>query len=284
MRTGDYAGAVTANARAADVDRKYIAATSPNGFYPAMYYNHNLDFLASAAMMTGQYTEASRAAVEVTANTLPMLPQMPMLEPFGAKQLFVLLRFAKWDEVLDLAAPAPSATILTAMHHFGRGVAQAAAGRSAEAEAERDAYRAARKTIPADAAWGYNTAKAVLAVSDAVLDARIAAANGEQEAAIGSWRKAVTAEDALSYDEPADWFYPTRESLGAALLKAKRLVDAERVLRQDLERNPENPRTLFLLWRTAAANDPEDPATLVLGRRFSDAWQHADEPLTLESF
>ena len=43
------------------------------------------------------------------------------------------------------------------------------------------------------------------------------------------------AEDALNYNEPADWFYPTRESLGAALLRAHRADEAARVFREDLE-------------------------------------------------
>ena len=102
MRTGNYTGAVTANAKAADVDRKYIAETHADGFYPAMYYNHNLDFLASAAMMAGQYSEALKAATGTDANVTPMLADMPMLEPFGAKTLFVLLRFGKWNDVLAL--------------------------------------------------------------------------------------------------------------------------------------------------------------------------------------
>ena len=213
-----------------------------------------------------------------------MLAQMPMLEPFGAKQLFVLLRFSRWDEVLKLPPPDASTAILTTVHHFGRGVAHAALGQAAEAERDRDAYRTAQRAVPADAPWGYNTAKAFFAVADAVLDARIAAAKGEEDDAIEQWTKAVAAEDALSYNEPADWYYPTRESLGAALIKAKRFVDAEKVFRADLERNPANPRTLFGLWRTFAANDPEDPMTLVLGRRFSDAWEHADVKLSLEDF
>ena len=65
-----------------------------------MYYNHNLDFLASAAMMSGQFKEAKQAADMVVANATPMIAQMPMLEPFGAKTLYVLLRFARWDEVM----------------------------------------------------------------------------------------------------------------------------------------------------------------------------------------
>ena len=38
-----------------------------------MYYNHNLDFLASAAMMSGQFKEAKNAADMVVANATPMI-------------------------------------------------------------------------------------------------------------------------------------------------------------------------------------------------------------------
>ena len=54
-----------ATPRGAEVDRAYIAATNAGGFYPTMYYNHNLDFLASAAMMTGQFAEAARRRADM---------------------------------------------------------------------------------------------------------------------------------------------------------------------------------------------------------------------------
>ena len=107
MRTGNYEGAVAANAKAADVDRKYIEATSAGGVYPLMYYNHNLDFLASAAMMSGQFSKASSSADALVANVLPAVSEMAMIEPFGAKKLYVLLRFARWDDVMRLPAPDP---------------------------------------------------------------------------------------------------------------------------------------------------------------------------------
>ena len=50
------------------------------------------------------------------------------------------------------------------------------------------------------------------------LDARIAAARGEHDRAIKFWQQAAAAADQLPYDEPPVWFYPVRESLGAALL------------------------------------------------------------------
>ncbi len=283
MRTGDYGAAVTSNARAADVDRKYIAATKADGVYPLMYYNHNLDFLASAAMMSGQFATAREAADQLVANVLPAIPQMAMIEPFGAKKLYVLLRFARWDDVLKLPQADPKFALLTTLWHFGRGIAQAGRGNTAEAERERSAYGEARNGVQPDSDWGYNKARDMLAVSDAVLDAWIARAKRDDAAAIDAWKRAVEAEDTLNYDEPPDWFYPTRESLGAALLRAKRFDEAEQIFRADLSRNPKNGRSLFGVWQTlrqkgnkTAAADAE--------KQFKEVWKNADVQLDLEDF
>ena len=281
MRTGDYAGAVAANETALDVDRAYIAATSPNGVYPMMYYNHNLDFLASAAMMTGEFAKASKAADEVVANALAGVKDMPMLEPFTAKKIFVLLRFAKWDEMLQVPAPDPDLKMLTAIWHFGRGVAQAKKGAAAAADQERTAYVAAKRAVPPDTPWGENTAAKIFAVADSVLDARIWLAKKDLEQSITAWRKAVAAEDKLSYDEPSDWFYPVRESLEAALFYAHRLDATEEIMRQDLERNPDNPRTLFIQMQFLLQVDDKDMA-LVSRRHFLDGWEKSDVELKLE--
>lgn len=282
MRTGNYAGAMQANAKAADVDRKYIAETRADGVYPAMYFNHNLDFLASAAMMAGRYADALKAAQELTANVLPQLKAMPMLEPFGAKTLFVHVRFSKWTEVLALPAPPSDATMLTALHHWGRAVAHAGLGASADAAKERDAYRTALQAIPKDTPFNMNPADKIFAVATAVLDARLAAADGNTDASIAAWRAAVTAEDAVSYNEPPDWFYPTRESLGGALLRAKKYDDADLIFRQDLERNPNNGRSLWGRWQAMRAQDGDVPATVVVRRRWQDAWNDADVVLRAE--
>jgi hypothetical protein len=283
MRTGDYSAAVASNAKAAEVDRKYIEATKPGGIYPHMYYNHNLDFLASAAMMTGQFAEASRAADQLVATATPAVAQMPMLEPFAAKKLYVLLRFAKWDEVLALPQPDQKLLLLTTLSHFGRGVAHAALGRADEAKREQRVYLEARQKISGDMDWGYNKAARVLVVTDNVLAARVAEAEKRLAPAIEAWRRAVAAEDLLSYNEPADWFYPTRESLGAALLRNANGADAERVFRDDLERNPKNARSLFGLWQSLAAQGRSADAAHA-ERDFKTAWQRADTDLKLSDF
>jgi tetratricopeptide (TPR) repeat protein len=283
MHTGDYAGAVAANEAALEADRKYIEATKPSGMYPLMYYNHNLDFLASAAMMTGEFAVASRAADEVVANALAGVNDMPTLEPFAAKKMFVLLRFAKWDDMLQVPAPDPKLKMLTAVWHFGRGVAMAKKGNAAGADQEKAAYNTAKRTIPADAMWGLNKASAIFAVADAVLDARIWLAKKDLEQSIAAWKRGVSAQDKLAYDEPDDWYYPVRESLEAALLYAHRLDETERIFRQDMEHNPENPRTLFIEYQFYTITDDKD-MSLVYRRRFSDGWEKADVDLKLDDY
>jgi len=283
MRTGDYDAAATANDKAAKVDREYIAATNAGGVYPLMYYNHNLDFLASAAMMSGQFAKASQAAAQLVESVMPAVSAMPMIEPFGAKKLYVLLRFARWDDVFRLPQPDAKLALLTTLSHFGRGVASAARGNAAHAERERTAYVEARKAIQPDSDWGYNKARDMLVVSDAVLDAWIARAKRDDAGAIDAWTRAVAAEDRLNYNEPPDWFYPTRESLGAALIRAKRYQEAERVFREDLTRNPRNGRSLFGLWQTLMLAGNKLSATDV-EKQYRAAWKNADVQLDLEEF
>jgi hypothetical protein len=125
---------------------------------------------------------------------------------------------------------------------------------------------------------GLESARTVLSVAATALDARIAAARGNLPAAIGRWTEAVAAADRLPYDEPPVWFYPMRESLGAALLLANRPVDAERVFREDLQRHPKNARSLFgLMESVRMQGKPNDAAWIQYA--VDEAWRDADTPM-----
>ena len=115
-----------------------------------------------------------------------------------------------------------------------------------------------------------------------MLDAWIARAKRDDEAAIAAWKRAVAAEDAISYDEPPDWFYPTRESLGAALLRARRTDEAAQVFRDDLAHNPRNGRSLYGLWQTQLTT--KDREAVATERQFLEAWKYADVSLRLRDF
>ena len=241
MRTGNYAGAIAANERAAAADRAYIAKTRAEGIYPAMYYNHNLQFLAAAAMMQGKRAEAGKAADELAANAAPIAKEMPMAEFVVPMPLFVDLRFGDWDAAL--AAPDPGLPLAGAIRRFARSWACAEKGDRAAAEREAAAFAEARKAVAPDAIWGNNAASDVLALAAAALEARRSEIDRRGDA-LAAWKKAVALQDALAYDEPPAWYCPVRESWGSALLRAGKAAEAEAVYREDLRRNPRNPWSL----------------------------------------
>jgi hypothetical protein len=88
-------------------------------------------------------------------------------------------------------------------------------------------------------------------------------------------KEAVKVEDTLKYDEPPDWFYPVRESLGAVLLLNGNAAEAEKVFREDLDRNPRNPRSLFGLAETLRAQNRAYDAQFV-DKQFHSNWKSAE--------
>jgi len=86
-------------------------------------------------------------------------------------------------------------------------------------------------------------------------------------------------EDKLAYSEPADWFYPVRHFLGAALLAAGKAKDAEAVYREDLRHNPGNGWGRFGLWQALKAQKKGKEA-LAAEAQFKEAWKRADVTLT----
>ena len=140
----------------------------------------------------------------------------------------------------------------------------------------------ARQAVPEKSMAGaQNSAAAVLALAGYELDARIAETRGDSAAAVASWRKAVEAQDALNYDEPPGWYYPTRESLGAALLRAGQAAEAEAVFRADLDQHPRNGRSLYGLSKSLEAQKKTADAAFARAQ-YETAWKDADTPVRLE--
>ena len=87
-------------------------------------------------------------------------------------------------------------------------------------------------------------------------------------------------QDALVYDEPPAWYYPVRESWGAATLLAGDAAAAEVVFHEGLRRSPNNGRMLFGLLESLKAQGKKDAAKQVQ-REFDNAWAGADIKLKL---
>ncbi len=284
IRTGDYEAATQTNVRAAKADEAYIKATHVQGIYPMMYYSHNLHFIAAAASMEGRFVEAKQAADRLAAHVGPHVKEMPLLEPFMGIPMAVLLRFQKWDDVLKAPQPDANMKNVNALWHFARGMAFAATGKTKEAEDEYKMLADAENSTPADAIFSMpfgNKTKNILKIADGVLGAKIAMSRHDGASAIGLLQEAVAIQDSLNYGEPPDWFFPVRESLGAALLTSGNAEEAEKVFRADLERNPRNPRSLFGLREALKARGKTYDAQFV-DQEFKAAWRDADTKLKLE--
>jgi tetratricopeptide (TPR) repeat protein len=280
IRTGDYAAAAKVNETAATVDEGYIKRTGVRGVYPAMYYSHNLHFLVESYNRSGNYRLAARSAKRLEANVRGHLKDMPMIEGFLPSRMFVELRFNRWEEVIKLPEPDKETRATRALWHYSRGVAFAGMGKIEEAQHERETLIQLIKEVPGDAPFGLNTAASVLKVAENVLDARIAWARGDRKSAIESWRKAVVAQDELNYDEPPGWYYPVRESHGAALLLNGEAAEAEAVFRKDLKENARNGRSLFGLAESLKRQGKTKEASAAK-REFQKAWRNADTKLKL---
>jgi len=126
-----------------------------------------------------------------------------------------------------------------------------------------------------------NKAKDIMKVAENVLGAQIALAKKDNAAAVVMFREAVAVQDSLKYGEPPDWFFPVRESLGATLLMSGDAQRAERVFREDLNRNPRNPRSLFGLHQALKAQGKDYDAGFIEDQ-FHHAWKGSSGELRLE--
>ncbi len=284
-RIGRYADAGAANVAAVAADRVYFRKSQPSPIYRGMYYPHNLDFVWHAAGMEGRGAECVRAAREFAAEVpAGAVLEMPDMETAPAAPLLALARFGRWDEVLAQAAPPARMLYVTAAWRYARGLAQVAQGRHDEAARELAELRTVLASVPAD-----RTLAAFFKMADMVrlaaetLAGEIEARGGNVDAAVKHLAEAVRLQDSHWFTEPPPWYYPVRQSLGAALLQAGRAAEAEAVYREDLRWNPENGWSLFGLAQSLRAQGKTADAAAV-DARFRRAWARADVQLTSSRF
>jgi tetratricopeptide (TPR) repeat protein len=281
IRTGDYAGAIDANANAAKADETYFGKTNPGQEYTMMYYTHNFQFLSTAAGMIGQSSRAMDSALKAASNVAPMMGHEPAVEYVLPWPLYAMARNEKWNEILEFPRPADSTPSTIAFWFYARGLAHAAKGNMNDARTARTELEAAKSRVPADFMLNTNRAHHLLSIAMLVLDARLASMAGDRDAAIAAWKKAVDIQDGLIYDEPPAWYYPVRESLGGEHLRARQFKDAETVFRRDLEINPNNPRSLFGL-REALRGQSRNVEAEQVRSTFDNAWRNAELQISVD--
>jgi len=277
LALGDYENTVAVNERAVEVDREYFARTGVKSGY-GMYYLHNLQFIVYTRGMQGRAAETRKAAADFSEAVAEVVGAMPeMADLFQLWLAFAKLRAGLWDDVLSARQPEPAPASLAAWH-AARALAFAGKGQLVQSKAEQADLETVRKNLDTQLLWGNNRLSDVMELASAVIAARVAPSPAES---LPSWKRAVDLADALVYDEPPGWYYPVRESLGAALLLAGHAEEAEATFREGLRRSPRNGRMLFGLFESLKAQKKTEAARWV-EQEFDRAWAGADINLKLE--
>lgn len=281
IRVGRYHDAVVSNQRGIEADKAYIASRNDvSGMYPFAYMPHNHHFLWFSALMTGQSQLALQAAHH-TAQVDPNLMRSPelagALQHFSMIPLYTLARFGKWNEILATAAPEADLKYPMGVWHYTRGIALVATGKPEQATQELEHLQAiaADPSLTEIKIWGFNSTASILNLASEVLAGEIAAKQEDYDQAITHLKKAVSLEDDLVYTEPADWYQPTRQSLGAILLKANRPAEAEQIYREELKIYPNNGWSLYGLEQSLLSQGKSKEAEAVQ-TQYKKAWQYAD--------
>ncbi len=242
---GDYANVIKSNQRAIDADQEYVKRQGANNFY-TLYRIHNYHFLVYGAMFDGRAALALKRAREMVQQIPePMLKaQTDFFDAFMPLPLHVLIRFGRWEAILNESQPPAYLPMSQAIWHYARALAYAATGRVDQARKEQKAFLAAQAQVPPTSILFNNSSADILKVAEAMVAGEIAYREGNMDSAFHYLREAVNRDDALNYDEPWGWMQPARHALGALFLEQGRVADAEVVYRADLNRHPKNPWAL----------------------------------------
>ncbi|MFI0407675.1 tetratricopeptide repeat protein [Actinomadura sp. 3N508] len=299
VQLGDYQAALAANERAIEADRKYVERAGPFNFY-TLSRCHDFHFKIYAAMFLGRYRPALEAADEMV-DAIPELllreaerPMADWLEGFVPMKAHVLVRFGRWQEILDEPLPDDPDlyAVTTATFHYAKGVAHAVLGNLPEADTERALFEAAFSRVPETRRFFNNRYVDILGIADEMLKGEIEYRRGEHARAFAHLRTAVARYDGLPYDEPWGWMQPPRHALGALLLEQGHVEEAAEVYRADLgladtahraARHPDNIWSLHgyveCLHRLGKCAEAEP-----VQARLDVAASHADTEITASCF
>jgi tetratricopeptide (TPR) repeat protein len=282
-RIGRYKDSLASNVAASKVDETYLDQTKAVGVYPLGYYSHNVHFVMVSAQLLGDTKTVLDQADKLDKFlTAEVATAIPIVQPVKAAPYFAWAQYGEPDKVLAMAEPVGAPPYVKATWHYARGVAFAAKKDLAAAKAEADAIHklAAETDWSVMDAWGV-PAKPVLDIAENVVLARMAQASGDQQGAIDLFRKAAASEDTIPYMEPPYWYYPVRQSLGAALLQTGKAEEAEKEFLAALDKARGSAWALFGLQQAAKAKG-DTAAEAKAAEELAKAWQGDPAMLTLE--
>jgi tetratricopeptide (TPR) repeat protein len=272
-RIGMYKEAMTSNLSAIAVDEKYFKTSRSDPVYKGAYYPHNIHFVMVSALMGGDGKVALEAAAKLDKSIdSEFLKTAAAMQPVKAAPYFSHVQFSTPDTILALAEPSKDFILVKAMWHYARAVAFARKGDFVASQSQIDLLTDIErngdfKQLIKDAI----PAKEIVETARHVANGRLADARGDVNGAVKAFQEAVRVQDSLPYTEPPYWYYPVRQSLAAALLRAGKLDESEKAFRESLAQTPSNGWALHGLMEVYRKRG-DTAALKAAQKRFDATW------------
>lgn len=241
IQCGEYKRAIEANLQATVADDKYVATDNALGVFTISRL-HNLHFQVYGAMFSGQYDVALRAANRIQDTVTPEALchehqfLVNRLEGLYGTKAHVLIRFGKWQEILDEPMPEDQTLfcVTAARWRYAKGIACAVLGDIDKALEQQQLFREAWANLPEGRIIYHNDSRDIMAVAEAMLDGELEYRRANYDEAFSQLRRSVDLYDNLQYSEPWAWMQPPRHALGALLLEQGHVDEAAQTYRADL--------------------------------------------------
>ncbi len=282
FRIGRYRDSLAANVAAVNADEAYLAQVDARGIYPNGYYPHNIHMLVESARMAGAADTALAYAQKLNdALADEVVREVAWVQAIKVAPYFAHAQFSDPRTILAVPEPSDDLPYVKSMWHYMRATAHAAEGEVERAEAEADAMARIGATRDfSEIIAGGVPAPDLIALAGHVAAGRIAQAKDDPAQAAEAFRRAVEIQDTLPYMEPPYWYYPVRQSLGAALLEQGNAAEAEMVIRRALMSSPNSGWALYGLMEAQKRQGDTVGATQT-AKLLDDAWLGEKEALTL---
>ena len=255
-RIGRFHDSLAANVAATAADEAYLETAGDGMVYRYGYYPHNVHFLMTSAQMAGDRHNAIQSAEKLAAILNDdIVAAVPWVQPVKAAPYLTHAQLSDPATILDQPRPPEQFPFVVALWHFTRGVAFAKQGNTILAHQAIDRIQHIRENADMQVLIdGAVPVHEILQIAEHVLEGRIAMEDEKYDAAAAAFAEAVKLQDNIAYTEPPYWYYPVRQSLGAALLLGGKANEAIQVFRETLLRVPNNGWALFGLASAYAAD------------------------------
>jgi len=281
--TGRYADAIRVNVAAARSDEALIRRTNDHSLVRYGYYPHNIHFIVASAQMAGDMDTAIREARRLRTVLDPdTSARIAWVQAIDAAPYLAMAQFAQPEAILAMPSADPRLPYAAAMRLYARAVAHAQRQDRAAFDQEMAALSALRRSDAFASMIEQGVpAPDLLLLAEAVARGRFAHAQGRFGEAADHYRDAIALERKIPYQEPAYWYYPVSQSLGAALFEAGRYEEASQAFQAALRQTPQNGWALYGLAQSEDALGHQREATAAR-EAFQRAWQGDSSWLRME--